>query len=63
MRAKFDMLCSLKVQLINSSVTSIVLPYGSAVVKRIAVLTFPWLLLNVTVSNLFNEKQSFSYYK
>ena len=54
-RDKSCMLWSWKVQLINFGVTSTALPYGNAVVNRIAVLDFPSFLLNVTVSNLKHE--------
>ena len=56
MWAKVDMLWSVMAQLINSAVTSTGLPYGSAVVKRIAVLARPVLLLNITLSNLEKKK-------
>ena len=60
-RAKFDMLCSSKVQLISSGVASTVLPYGNAVVKRIAVLARPWLLLKVTESKLKMKKNLYGH--
>ena len=41
----------------NSGVTSTALPYGSAVVNRIAVLARPVLLLNITLSNLEQKKR------
>ena len=47
-------------QSINSGVTSIVLPYGRAVVKRTAGLAVPRLLLNATVSNLNKSKNEIS---
>ena len=50
------MLLFLKVQFINSGVMSTPLAKGSAVVNRMAVLAFPILLLNVTVSNLKKRK-------
>ena len=50
------MLLFLKVQFINSGVMSTPLAKGSAVVNRMAVLAFPILLLNVTVSNLKKKK-------
>lgn len=50
------MLLFLKVQFINSGVMSTPLAKGSAVVNRMAVLAFPMLLLNVTVSNLNKKK-------
>ena len=45
------------VQFMNSAVTSSGLPYGSAVVNRIAVLARPVLLLNITLSNLEQKKR------
>lgn len=51
------MLLFLKVQFINSGVMSTPLAKGSAVVNRMAVLAFPMLLLNVTVSNLNKKKK------
>ena len=50
------MLLSLKVQFINSGVMSTPLANGSAVENRMAVLAFPRLLLNITVSNLRKKK-------
>ena len=38
--------------MINSADKSTLLPYGCAVVKRIAELALAWLLLNFTASNL-----------
>ena len=54
------MLLLLKVQFVNSGVMSTPLAKGSAVVNRMAVLAFPILLLNVTVSNLKKEKNAWS---
>ena len=51
---------SLMVQFMNSGVTSTGLPYGSAVVKRIAVLARPVLLLNITRSNLEQKKRRYN---
>ena len=54
------MLLFLKVQFINSGVMSTPLAKGNAVVNRMAVLAFPILLLNVTVSNLRKKKNAWS---
>ena len=54
------MLLLLKVQFVNSGVMSTPLAKGSAVVNRMAVLAFPILLLNVTVSNLKKKKDAWS---